>query len=138
VVLGPLLSPEDRGEIVALAAILPNVRLVDFDPDFTAAIRAADAVVCMGGYNSLTEAAYFGKRPVVVPRLPGAEEQILRAAGFARLGLASLVDPRELSAERLWGAVEAALRGPAAPARRLSFDGLTATARELAALAADH
>ena len=85
---------------------LPNVRVVDFDPDFAAVVQAADAVVCMGGYNSIVESVYFGKRPIVVPRVPGSEEQILRAEGFARLGLATVVGPDPLDASSLWDAID--------------------------------
>ncbi len=85
---------------------LPNVRVVDFDPDFAAVVRAADAVVCMGGYNSIAESVYFGKRPIVMPRVPGSEEQVLRAEGFARLGLATVVGPDPLDASALWDAID--------------------------------
>jgi predicted glycosyltransferase len=134
VVSGPLLPEAEREEIAALAAGLPHVRLLDFDPDFSSAVRAADAVVGMGGYNSVVEAVYFGKRPVVVPRLPGAEEQILRAQGFARLGLATVVDPRTLSQASLWSAIDDALPSTTADIPPLLFDGLNQIARELANL----
>ena len=49
VVTGPLLPQPDRAEIMDIVDALPNVRIVDFDPDFTAVVQAADAIVCMGG-----------------------------------------------------------------------------------------
>jgi predicted glycosyltransferase len=101
-VTGPLLPAEDRQEIANMIEGLPNISVVDFDPDFAAVVRAADVVVCMGGYNSIVESVYFGKRPIVVPRIPGSEEQVLRAEGFARLGLARVVGPVPLSATSLW------------------------------------
>jgi predicted glycosyltransferase len=131
VVTGPLLPEEDRNAVRELSRDLPNIRLVDFDPDFAAAVRAADVVVCMGGYNSLAEAAYFGKRPVVVPRLPGPEEQILRAEGFARLGLATVVRPDRLEPSALWEAIDGELERPPPSTMPLAFDGLHQIAREL-------
>src|SRR5215208_1174154 len=55
VVTGPLLPREDRDEIMAITDSLPDVRIVEFDPDFAAVVRAADVVVSMGGYNSIAE-----------------------------------------------------------------------------------
>jgi predicted glycosyltransferase len=137
VVTGPLLPEQDRVEIIAMADSLPNVCVVDFDPDFAAVVRAADAVVCMGGYNSIAESVYFGKRPIVMPRVPGSEEQVLRAEGFARLGLATVVGPEPLDASALWDAIDRELTRADAPKPTVAFDGLACIARELAGLAAD-
>jgi predicted glycosyltransferase len=132
IVAGPLLPDLDRQEIVDMTDGLLNVHFVDFDPDFVAVIRAADVVVCMGGYNSIVESVYFGKRPIVAPRVPGPEEQVLRAAGFARLGLATVVNPEMLSAVSLWEAIAGELHAPPPLALPLAFDGLNHIARELA------
>jgi predicted glycosyltransferase len=136
VVTGPLLPQRDRAEIMDMIDALPNVRVVDFDPDFTAVVQAADAVVCMGGYNSVAESVYFGKRPIVMPRVPGSEEQVLRAEGFARLGLATLVGPEPLDAIGLWDAIDRELSRASSPEPVLAFDGVECIARELAGLAA--
>src|SRR5688500_6125897 len=135
VVTGPLLPEQDRDEILAMTGSLPNVRVVDFDPDFAAVVRAADAVVCMGGYNSIVESVYFGKRPIVMPRVPGSEEQVLRAEGFARLGLATVVGPDPLDVSALWRAIDRELNRAGVPAPTVNFDGLDCIARELASLA---
>jgi predicted glycosyltransferase len=136
VVTGPLLPQRDRAEIMDMIDALPNVRVVDFDPDFTAVVQAADAVVCMGGYNSVAESVYFGKRPIVMPRVPGSEEQVLRAEGFARLGLATVVGPEPLDAIALWDAIDRELSRASSPEPVLAFDGVECIARELAGLAA--
>jgi predicted glycosyltransferase len=136
VVTGPLLPEQDRHEIMEMSDALPYVCTLDFDPDFVAAVHAANAVVSMGGYNSLAESVYFGKRPIVVPRVPGSEEQVLRAEGFARLGLATIVGPDPLSAFELWQAIDAELTSVHAPAPALDFDGLDQIARELTRLPA--
>ena len=137
VVTGPLIPEQDRHEIMEMAKALPNVRLLDFDPDFAAAVHAADAVVCMGGYNSLAESVYFGKRPIVVPRVPGSEEQVLRAEGFAQLGLATVVEPDPVDASALWRAIDSELNHTDAPEPTLAFDGLDQIARELVRLPVD-
>jgi predicted glycosyltransferase len=137
VVTGPLLPEADRAQLAALAAGQPQLHLDEFDPDYAAVVRAADVVVSMGGYNSLAEAAYFGKRPVVVPRLPGPQEQTLRAAGFARLGLATVIRPEELEPAVLWSAIEGELRREPPRERPLSFAGAETIACELAGLGAN-
>jgi predicted glycosyltransferase len=135
VVTGPLLPEQDRDEIIAMTDSLPNVRVVDFDRDFAAVVRAADAVVCMGGYNSIVESVYFGKRPIVMPRVPGSEEQVLRAEGFSRLGLATVVGPDPLDVSALWHAIDRELNRAGVPTPTVNFDGLECIARELASLA---
>ena len=132
IVAGPLLPDPDRQEIADMTDGLLNVYFVDFDPDFAAVIQAADVVVCMGGYNSIVESVYFGKRPIVAPRVPGSEEQVLRAEGFARLGLATVVNHEMLSAASLWEAIDGELHAPPSLATPLAFDGLNQIARELA------
>jgi predicted glycosyltransferase len=134
VVTGPLLPKSDQEALHALGETLPNLRLVPFDPDYAAVVRAADVVVSMGGYNSLTEAAFFGKRAIVVPRVPGPEEQMLRAAGFAHRGLATLIPPLSLTPARLWQAIDAELARPPLTEQPLSFTGLERIACELAGL----
>lgn len=132
VVAGPLCPDGDFAELTKLSRFLPHVQLVKFDPDAAAAVRAADAVVCMGGYNSVTEAVFFGKHPVIVPRLPGPEEQVLRAEGFARLGLATVVRPEALSAESLWAAIEPAIASSHSGGERIPFTGIECIASTLA------
>jgi predicted glycosyltransferase len=129
------LPDNEREEFASLARSQPSVHVVDFDPDFAAIVQAADVVVCMGGYNSLTEAVYFGKRPVVVPRPPGPEEQLIRAEGFAHLGLATVVRPQSLTSVTLWQGIERELARTTSVASSLPFDGANVIARELAELA---
>ncbi|MCA9864206.1 MAG: hypothetical protein KC432_14330 [Thermomicrobiales bacterium] len=134
VVEGPLLPDNDRQAVRRLAANLPQVVLVPFDADYAAVVRAADIVVSMGGYNSVIEAVSFGKRPVIVPRLPGALEQKLRAAGFASRGLARLVEPEMLTPETLWDAISAELGATSPLPHSLHLDGANVIASALARL----
>ncbi|MFT4036876.1 MAG: glycosyltransferase [Thermomicrobiales bacterium] len=132
VVTGPLLPEPERAEVNALAAALPNVRLASFDADYAAVVRAADVVVSMGGYNSVVEAVSFGKRPVIVPRVPGPLEQTMRAEGFAARGLAQVTAPQTLSAASLWAAIDAELANQTSPPPPPDLSG---TANIAAALA---
>ncbi len=136
VVIGPLLDESERPAVAALAAGLPGVALTPFEPDLAAVVHAADAVVCMGGYNAVSEAVFAGKRPVVVPRKPGPEEQIIRARRFAALGLARVVPPEDVSAATLWRVLRDELGRGTSPPPRLRFGGRPRIVAELAALVA--
>ena len=133
VVAGPLLPDADRSEVAALAAALPDVTLVPFDPDLVDVLHAADLIVTMGGYNAVVEAVHAGKRPIVVPRTPGSEEQMIRADRFARSGLVTLVRPDELSPARLLRAMREELERSDPPAATLPFDGRERIVEELLA-----
>ncbi|HEU5431609.1 MAG TPA: glycosyltransferase, partial [Thermomicrobiales bacterium] len=135
VIAGPLLPDGDRRAIARLAKGRDDVIVTPFDPDALGVIAAADVVVSMAGYNSLCEAAFTGKRSVVVPRLPGPEEQAIRAERFARRGLVTLASPHDLSPRSLWEAVLAELARESSPPPALPFGGEMRIAAELAALA---
>jgi predicted glycosyltransferase len=135
VMTGPLLPESDRQAVSVLSHGLPSVRIAEFDPDFAAAVNAADVVVSMGGYNSLTEAVYFGRRPIVAPRMAGPEEQLLRGRGFAKLGLATVVESTELNPTTIWRAIAAELDRTQPAEAVIPFAGLECIARELAVLA---
>jgi predicted glycosyltransferase len=135
VIAGPLLPDDERAEIARLASGRDDVILTLFDPDALSVVAAADVVVSMAGYNSLCEAAFTGKRSVVVPRPPGPEEQAIRAERFARRGLVTLVPPDDLSPDSLWTAVLAELGRESSPPPALRFGGEARIAAELAALA---
>ena len=134
VVTGPLLPEDDRQEIMRLALDLPRLTIVPYAADWIDVLHAADAVVCMGGYNSLVEAAFAGQRAVVVPRRPGPEEQILRARAFADRGLVTMVPPDALQPDRLRTAITRTLAHPISPHHRLPFTGSARIVAELATL----
>ena len=133
VATGPLLDAPERAELAALAEGVPDLTLVPFVPDLVSYLHAADVVVTMGGYNAMCEAVHAGKRAIVVPRVPGPEEQVIRAERFAQRGLVTVVRPRELTPERLWRAMQAELARGTSPARRLPFNGSDRIVAELTA-----
>jgi len=102
-------------------------------------MAAADAVVSMGGYNSVCEALSVGRPLVIVPRSTHKIEQQIRAETLAAYGLARWVHPRDLNGgEGLAQAIEWALtknpRDHAELIRKIipSFDGASNLARYLA------
>jgi len=76
--------------------------LVDWLPE-------VDALVSMGGYNTLSEALSLGTPTLCVPRAHPRTEQLIRARSFANLDLLSLIEPERLSPELVRAEVTALL-----------------------------
>lgn len=98
--VGANAPPDIRQELQAAARGLP-VRIVPYVEDSMSHIAAADLVVCMAGYNTLSEVLYLKKKALVVPRNGPSAEQRLRAGLFAERRLIDTLDPADLSPETL-------------------------------------
>lgn len=109
VVTGPLMAGPAARALRQQAASNPDVIMIEFDPDLPALVAAADCVVSMGGYNSMTEFLAAGTPAVVVPRVEPRLEQWIRATAMADRGLCTLVHPADASPRRLAEAVATAL-----------------------------
>lgn len=107
-VSGPHSAPEQAAELGRLAE-LAGARLVPSVRDLGRRLTEADAVVCMGGYNSLVEVLSAAVPTVCVPRVSPRIEQKLRAQAFAAHGLLRVLEPEELDSGRLGAEVERAL-----------------------------
>ncbi len=118
IVTGPELREEER-EIIRQrceAVGERRARVVDFLPRFVDHMEAADVIVSLGGYNTMSEILSLGKRAVVVPFADEHREQAMRAAMLDRLGVIRTIAPEQLSPKRLAEALVAAFRD-APPAR---------------------
>jgi predicted glycosyltransferase len=134
-VTGPHLPAEARDRLEA-AAEEAGVEIHVFLPNLAHLIATADALVSMGGYNTLLEAITAGTPTVCVPRVVPRTEQLMRARAFAQLDLLSLLEREGLGPERLRDEVERALgrQRPLILARahaRLRLDGAQQSAAEL-------
>ena len=101
---------------------------------------SVDALVCMGGYNTLAEVAAHGVPTVCVPRVTPRSEQWIRARAFERLGILQALHPDVMNPAALREAIAAALQTPrrtvhARAAASLRFDGARRAAEELLELA---
>jgi predicted glycosyltransferase len=138
-VAGPQSSPDDRGELCRLAAetgVEFHASVGDL-PDW---LPRVDALVSMGGYNTLSEALSLGTPTVCVPRAHPRTEQLIRARAFDGLELLRLIEPDRLSPELVRAEVTALLAlDRREVARRahatLGFGGARAAATELLELA---
>ena len=111
IVSGPQCRPEDAGRLNALAS-RAGVGFRRFVPDLSSEFASLDALVCMGGYNTLAEAAACGVSTICVPRVQPRTEQLIRARAFAERGLVTVLEPRRLDSSVLGAEVESVLARP--------------------------
>ncbi|NOS69508.1 MAG: hypothetical protein HOP33_06205 [Verrucomicrobia bacterium] len=141
VITGPM-TPEPEASTIKRLAEESGVIVRKFLPHLSALFWSVDALVCMGGYNTLCEAVSKGVPTVCVPRIVPRTEQLIRAEAFKKLGLIHSIRPDRLSVENLRAEIDSVLKDSrqellARAQKHLSFDGARQTARRLLALAND-
>lgn len=110
VVSGPEMSTESKRILNDYAG--PHVHATDFTDDLLSYMNAADLVVSMAGYNTVTELLALDKRVVLVPRIKPSLEQWIRASRLDRLGLCTTLHPEQLNEQSLFDAIETTLASP--------------------------
>jgi predicted glycosyltransferase len=136
-ITGPYMSVDNVARLRRhpIAGAIPILEIV---PDMPSHLAAADAAVCMGGYNTMCEVLALTVPAVAIPRVRPRQEQLMRCAQFAERGLLSMLHPGRLSPRRLADAV-ASVGEPsrvAQPSRfhEIAHRGIEATAAQLASL----
>lgn len=93
-VAGPLMAQEEFNELKRLIQPLGDrIQLRRFLRHFEDWVRASDAVICMGGYNTLREVAALGKPALAIPRRHPRREQVIRVEKFAAHGWCESPEP---------------------------------------------
>ena len=100
-IAGPLMDEELRAPLSERAKQL-GAWFLDRTSDMPALLEAADLLITMGGYNSVTEAVAARCPTIVIPRIGPSSEQRLRAECLARLGHVEtisleMLDPKALA-----------------------------------------
>ncbi len=125
VIGGPDLPHSSAANLRKQAEQIQNVTWLDFEPCMNCRIRAADAVVSMGGYNTLCQIVRNRKPALIIPRTKPRLEQAIRAQIWAERGLVDSIDSESLTpaalTERLVQLLE---RGPVCQVGELDFSGL--------------
>lgn len=132
-VTGPLMGETVRRAILRRALQLEAITVIDFSASMLSLVEAANLVVSMGGYNSLTEVVAAGKPLVCCPRVRPRTEQLIRAAILERLGLARVVRLDQEPAQ-LAEAIRASLthrRRSSGPPPAIDLEGADRVAQEL-------
>lgn len=127
VVTGPQL-PQARHDQVCRAA-RPGTEVLR-SADVSALMRRADAVLTMGGYNSVCEALASSAPALIVPRVVPRREQEIRARGLQRVGAVDMLHPRDLTAEAITAWLAGNVGNPEQAHARLhvNLDGLATVA----------
>jgi predicted glycosyltransferase len=141
VVAGPM-TPEPQFETLRALAAESGVLLHSFIPRLSSLFWSIDALVCMGGYNTLAEAVSKGVPLVCVPRKVPRAEQHIRARAFEKRGLLRMIEPDNLNAHNLRHEIALALNTPRQKLLErsrsiLSFDGARQAAKQLLTLASE-
>jgi predicted glycosyltransferase len=138
VVAGPECPPGRVRRLEEMAADA-DVTFRRFVPSLTSEFSSLDALVCMGGYNTLAESVARGVPTVCVPRVRPRREQLIRAEAFSRRGLIRLLEPDRLAPDVLRTEIEAALISRALrPRTKLDLGGARRVAHHLMELAVLH
>ncbi len=136
-IAGPYMSAEDL-ERLSCDAAASCVSIVPIVDDVPSHLAAADAAVCMGGYNTTCELLALSVPAVIVPRVTPRREQQMRAELLGARGLLRWLHPSRMSADVLAEMVERVAAEPRAKlAERLEAigrRGVEHAARQLAAL----
>jgi predicted glycosyltransferase len=84
---------EQQQQIYQQSQILPGVTVLEFTNDLMSYVNTADAVICMCGYNTITEVLQKSKKAIVIPRIKPGQEQLIRAQAMAKAGLIKMIYP---------------------------------------------
>ncbi len=139
VIAGPMLPQQQLHSLRQIAA-KSSASVQPFIPCVSDLFGSANAIVSMGGYNTLLEALCEGVPTVCVPRVAPRSEQLMRALTFSKLGLLRVIAPHQLTPEALRNEILAALDTDRAELLRrahkvLDFSGAEAAAQNILALA---
>lgn len=124
VVTGPYMPSEAREQLERSAGRRRGMSVLSFLDDPSALLRAADRVVCMGGYNTICELLHLGRTPLVVPRVLPRVEQRIRAECLAARGVLDVLLPDALTPAALGDWLARPLAPRADAARSVDLDGL--------------
>jgi len=125
IVTGPLMARSQVRKYkheVKHSELRNRVKISSFHGDIPGLMHNADAVVSMAGYNSCLEILQSGTPGILIPREQMRQEQSIRAARLAELGLAQHVPIGD--AKQLRQAIEHALDSHPQPLLKLNLDGL--------------
>jgi len=69
-----------------------NIEIITYTDSLLNYYLKSKQIICMGGYNTLTELIALGKKPIVIPRKSPTLEQFIRASKFDSLSLLTIVN----------------------------------------------
>ncbi|WP_448265266.1 glycosyltransferase family protein [Nostoc sp. DSM 114159] len=136
IICGPEMPLEHQAALKLKAAVYPQVQIDEFTDDLMSYITAADAVVAMGGYNTICEILSVGKPAVVVPRIKPSREQCIRAENLANLGILAAIHPNYLTPDILLRSLLQQLQTPQISQPKINLNGLPKISQYISTLLA--
>ncbi|MGB3755078.1 MAG: glycosyltransferase [Rivularia sp. (in: cyanobacteria)] len=133
---GPEMATEQKQELYKLADKYPQVKIREFTDDLMSYVSAADAVVSMGGYNTICEILSAEKPAIIVPRIKPSQEQFIRSQRMHDLGLLKSIHPEHLTPSVLIAQLFEVLDNPQKP-KDFDLEGLPRITRHIRNLLAD-
>ncbi len=127
IVTGPEMPAVRREWIQKATDKIDTIQVLEYTKNIENYIAAADAVVCMGGYNTTCEVLAYGKKALIIPRVEPVSEQLIRARQLQNLGMIEMLHPADLTPENIIDAVERTFNRPennSKLAHRLNLNGL--------------
>jgi predicted glycosyltransferase len=107
IVTGPEMKPMQRQSLLQMAPA--HATMIEFTNDLMSYLDAADVVVSMGGYNTVSEILSLQKKAIVIPRVRPVQEQLIRAERMSQRGFFQYLHPDALTAENLMQVLQAEL-----------------------------
>lgn len=135
IVTGPYMQPSLRFRLQEIAAERSDLVIRGFVTNTIELIGGAEAVVSMGGYNTVCEVLTEDVPALIVPRVRPREEQLVRAERLVALGLIDSTHPELVTSTALGDWLATAVTTPR-PHRRgvIALDGLRRVPTILAGL----
>ena len=97
IVTGPYMQPSLRFRLKEIAAERSDLVVREFVTNTVELIGGAEAVVSMGGYNTVCEVLTEDVPALIVPRVRPRQEQLVRAERLSELGLVDAMHPDEVT-----------------------------------------
>ncbi len=135
-VTGPFMPRATKCNLMAHAAKIPNLHVIDFIHEADLLLKKADRVIAMGGYNTVSSLLALQKQALIVPRVTPRTEQLIRAERLAQLGLIDFLHPEQVTVEALNHWLANSHAGPQPARDLLDMDGLSNVCRLTANLVA--
>lgn len=111
VITGPFMPVELIADLERRAGRLP-IQMLEAVTDSTSYISAADLVIAMAGYNTSVEILRTKTPSILIPRAGPSAEQRTRARLFSEKHWVDMIDPEELTPEKLAESISTHLRYP--------------------------
>ena len=131
VLLGPEMDPKIARRLKSGRPDGYPITFMDFHEDAVPYLAAADLVVSMAGYNTISEILYLRKKALVIPRIWPRTEQLIRSRRLQELGLLKMLHPGNLDSSTFAKKMIEGLNSPGIRQIFLKFDAIDNLTAEL-------